>query len=429
LEPQNSHPTLLGIIWAFLSSFALHICSVAVLFLVVTFMRTAPRVVLVDHAELLFVEDSPANEGEKGKSRDDGDEIEEQEQLTLEQQAPVDEANARSQIQRLKAGLEDDFRKGEEALEKEFQERLEDLFVDDGNSSFELKRAQALAEQIRKAHEPAQVKSKAENPSEKDSSPVDKKPSLSARNRYESNGRWLGKKTPTVLAKVQSRGDSALLSGLVSEDIYVVNGELDSVERVLRFLDIPHRMVSWKEFPKHLTPQSVFIVNCSWSKIDRKGAIKVRDFLNRGGYLFTTGWELRHVVMPSVGELVDAKRLSSISLQTKVGPNLKALRHPLLRDVFSLSTASQGVSWRMTGSQPDLPIALDKRVVPLIVSSELQRKYGSSSIALTFRQGQGSVLHIMGHFQDQKSKQGTYTLQQMLVNFILEKQRERKSQR
>jgi hypothetical protein len=79
----------------------------------------------------------------------------------------------------------------------------------------------------------------------------------------------------------------------------------------------------------------------------------------------------------------------------------------------------------------------------LIDSPDVKKKFESSAVAITFRwhkgkvvpssgaspkKGEpepGAVLHVLGHFKHQRDKESgdRFALQQLLLNFILEKQR------
>ena len=114
----------------------------------------------------------------------------------------------------------------------------------------------------------------------------------------------------------------------------------------------------------------------------------------------------------------------------------------LLRDVFPLSSFElAGFRWTMDETCHLMqPIA---GVTTLVTSPEVERTYHSGDVAVTFRwdgapvlEGGrpttgpempvgGAVLHVISHFDlQQDASLDKFALQQLLLNFILEKQRE-----
>jgi hypothetical protein len=63
---------------------------------------------------------------------------------------------------------------------------------------------------------------------------------------------------------------------------------------------------------------------------------------------------------------------------------------------------------------------LSKKVTTLISSSELKKKCGDRAVAVTFGYGKGRVLHVLSHFGHQQSVQDEATIENLLVNWLME---------
>ena len=84
---------------------------------------------------------------------------------------------------------------------------------------------------------------------------------------------------------------------------------------------------------------------------------------------------------------------------------------------------------------------LGRGATALIESPQLAKKTGNGIVAVTFQFSSGrvatgakpkmtigSVLHVLGHFEKQKDpKSDGFALQQILLNFVLEKQEARRT--
>ena len=55
----------------------------------------------------------------------------------------------------------------------------------------------------------------------------------------------------------------------------------------------------------------------------------------------------------------------------------------------------------------------------LAISKELETRYGSNVVAVTFPYGKGRVVHALGHmFQKEGNLRGAYAMQRLLLNFL-----------
>ena len=56
----------------------------------------------------------------------------------------------------------------------------------------------------------------------------------------------------------------------------------------------------------------------------------------------------------------------------------------------------------------------------LLESDDLMQRDGASPVAVTFRFGEGRVLHLLGHFyQKEGNLRGTFSTQRLIANFLI----------
>jgi hypothetical protein len=269
-----------------------------------------------------------------------------------------------------------------------------------------------------------------------------------------------------VRKRIEKRGDGSLLR-IDEGDIVVVKGAYDQVEDVLDALKVPHTKIKRTSLPTYaLRSHQVLILNCDGKPLPPACIARVRAFVGAGGYLFTSDWELSAVLARAFPKAVSVSKRIDES-EVGISPVTAHASHPYLRDVFPRSP------YRATKFRWKVDAASDLQrkflgtglVVPLVFSRELQKKEGVGVVAFTFRcrGGQifgasvrkkkntkkkrvvtgrakkapsrkilerrgGSVLHVLGHFVAQADPKGDgFALQQLLLNFVVEKQRLRQA--
>lgn len=247
--------------------------------------------------------------------------------------------------------------------------------------------------------------------------------------------------------------DARTIERLADDDVIVVKGKSDQISEVLKAIKIKHREIAPEDLAKtKLDPKSVLVLNCN-SRLNPYGEddfARIREFVDKGGYLFTSDWQLEFLL----GKVFP----NSITLDKKIGkedmvvPILPAApRHPFLRDVFPMTTwDAETFEWHID-SHSELIKSLSPDVTVLVKSPELEKREGNGAVAVTFRWHNGRVatggesskkqatggsagkapapeggcvLHVLGHFKHQKDANSGdhFALQQLLLNFFLEKQ-------
>jgi hypothetical protein len=280
-----------------------------------------------------------------------------------------------------------------------------------------------------------------------------------------------GTRTRTVLDRMrESRpGDLHTLERLEDDAIVVIEGDYDQVQDVLEAMGLPCLVYSRAEFPTlELDPdKQVLILNCDGALLDEDGVRKVREFVSRGGYLFSSDWELSNCLTRSFPEAVGSGGRRSDTHTVDIQPTAAAAGHPLLRDLFPINPwelEAAEFTWQVDGASEFVQPRGELTV--LVEAPDLQALYGTTAVAVTFgfqngrpvtgtlpppparpvtgggrgagsrRRGRdrergeqlpGRVLHVLSHFQHQQDAGGDgYALQQLLLNFIVEKQEQRR---
>ncbi len=205
-----------------------------------------------------------------------------------------------------------------------------------------------------------------------------------------------------VMNMAMSKSDKNLLNKLAPDDIVVVRGSYDSVEKVLDAAGTSYKMA--KEGTR-LDPRQVLLVNCEGSNVSMlrykksKGTDAVRKFVKDGGFVVSTDWALEQLVETAFDGFVShAGRdtdddVVEVDLVAEGSPYTKGLGNGALKPVWWLEGASY-------------PIGINKSnsVDILLGSREMEQKYGENPIAIKFPFGEGRVLHVTSHFYLQTMK-------------------------
>ena len=234
----------------------------------------------------------------------------------------------------------------------------------------------------------------------------------------------------TVLRRVEDRGEYGFLEKLEKGDIIVVRGKMDQCQEVLDVLKLPYTLITREEALSKLPTldaRPVIVYNCDSipeKKLGPKDAAALAAWVERGGYLFTTDWVLTEAIIPAMkGPLEAGPMTQQQPFEAKIAPSRAAATHPYMRDVFPANPYEQAkMKWKF--DTLCCTIKPGQGATSLVECDELGKKNGLPCVAATFRHGKGAVLHMIGHFRQQKDGAGDgFAMQQMLVNFIVEKQK------
>jgi hypothetical protein len=147
---------------------------------------------------------------------------------------------------------------------------------------------------------------------------------------------------------------------------------------------------------------------------------RLQEFVKEGGYLFTSDWGITLVDRAFPGFIRNGGLVGprTVTLRPKAGMEKNAL----LEDVFpepsqAGARASKHLVWEVDSGS--FLIRVDKPLVETLVEGEGMSKY--PAVAVAFPVSGGKVLHVLSHFKKQATRQGDYALQNMLLNFMMER--------
>lgn len=206
--------------------------------------------------------------------------------------------------------------------------------------------------------------------------------------------------------------------------VICITGEFDTVEEVLTTLAIPHLAMDWLRFKDFdLAESDVLLINCStgeaYGKVRAAVNKKLRDFVQKGGYLFATDWSLRWPVSEVFGDYVGDLDPGTPDMKVDVRPAAAAANHELLQNVFPLDAPLP--RWQIDAASFLFAVKQPARVEVLLESDELGAAYkGNNILGACFRVGAygGLVLDVVSHFSHQGDGTPTTPMYQLIVNFI-----------
>ena len=144
---------------------------------------------------------------------------------------------------------------------------------------------------------------------------------------------------------------------------------------------------------------------------------KMRAFVEAGGWVMTSDWALDPFLTEAFPDLARVVRPPRHQPHIVVDVEAVVPRHPLLKKVLARSRKT--VWWL---EETSTHFRVDRRKVEvLITSKDMKREYGQSVIAFQATRGRGRVVHVLGHFyQERGNLEGVAGMQRMVLNFILE---------
>lgn len=191
----------------------------------------------------------------------------------------------------------------------------------------------------------------------------------------------------------------AIWDSVEDSDIIVVSGVYDRVEDVLDAGRTPYSYISPAQLSDvNLDPDQLLMINCP-GDLDRGAISKIEKFVKEGGYLFTTDWCLLNVLEQAFPGFVEYNNIPTADDVVEV--QLADKSNPLLLNVMDTSLATP--CWWLEISSYPITVLNENKVNVLISSKEMERKYGEPSIAVTFRYGDGKIIHMTSHFYLQRS--------------------------
>lgn len=221
------------------------------------------------------------------------------------------------------------------------------------------------------------------------------------------------------------RGSNSLarLRELKPHELLVVKGQYDHVEDLLDMLDLKYESVEIQRLDRtKFQGRKVVFFNCTNLPPSPAGVKKIKEFVQRGGYLITSDWAVSTLLVQAFPGYLEPKMKAGRKLLTpdeviRISQSKSAGRHFLLS---GLDIRKNEAKWWLEESSYPFSVLRPDDVEVLIESDDLDRKYGVRAVAATFRYGQGRVLHMLGHFfQEEGNLKGTFSAQRLVANFVL----------
>ena len=189
---------------------------------------------------------------------------------------------------------------------------------------------------------------------------------------------------------------------LGQSEVIVSIGVHDNIEQVFNGIGLKHNLINPQQFEKiDLDPDQIIFINCP-GNVTSKGLRNLVTFVEKGGFLFTTDWALRHVIEPGFPGYIKYNNRPTNDEVVRV--DILAEEDPFLQSLIGPNDDPQ---WWLEGSSYPIEILNHKEVDILIKSKEIEKKYGESAVFVTFDYGKGKIYHMISHFYLQRAETRT----------------------
>jgi hypothetical protein len=193
--------------------------------------------------------------------------------------------------------------------------------------------------------------------------------------------------------------DLDILRKVKESSIIIVAGAYDKIELVLNLIKVPYILIQPHEVSQiELNPEQILIINCP-GQVNEDALPKIKNFVNKGGFLFTTDWALLNILEKIFPRYLKYNQRPTADDCVRV--ELLDKTNKFLEGLFN--DDADPIWWLESSSYP-IQILDKTRVNLLIVSKEMQEKYGEDPIVITFDYGDGTVLHMTSHYYLQRAE-------------------------
>jgi len=147
----------------------------------------------------------------------------------------------------------------------------------------------------------------------------------------------------------------------------------------------------------------------------------IRKFVGAGGYLFSSDWGLSILERAFPGTVKNGGMIGPRTVNLRPKPSSK---NPLLDEVFysgakTSTVVSKKFLWEIDSGS--YAVKVDGPSVDVLVETSDMVKNTPVAVVFSPDKGPGKVLHVLSHFDRQATKQGDYALQNLLLNFLMER--------
>lgn len=200
----------------------------------------------------------------------------------------------------------------------------------------------------------------------------------------------------------QNKKAAKELDDIQENEVIVARGCYDFIERVFEKMEMPHKVVDPSAFDAFgPSPEQIVFLNCP-GKVPGDGVQNLVNFVEQGGFLFTTDWALKHVIEPGFPGTIRYNGRATGDEVVRV--EIDAKEDPFLQSLISEEDDPQ---WWLEGSSYPIEILEKDRVEVLVQSREVKDKYGESPVFTSFDYGKGKVYHMISHFYLQRTETRT----------------------
>ena len=217
-----------------------------------------------------------------------------------------------------------------------------------------------------------------------------------------------------------------LVNGLrlrtTEESVKVVSGDYDKCANVMTALGLKHGTLTAEDVAKSLPTQDVRVLfyDCTGRAPPKQTVENIQRWVKEGGFLFTSDWGVDNVIDKAFPGYLKVMKTESgrqvMTPDTTITFTVAPGKHVLLA---GLPPEAETSRWWLEESSILFTIGRPEDVEVLAVSSELETRYGSKFVAVTFPFGKGRVVHALGHmFQREGNLRGAYAMQRLLLNFL-----------
>ncbi len=193
--------------------------------------------------------------------------------------------------------------------------------------------------------------------------------------------------------------DLDILRKVKESSIIIVAGSYDKIELVLELLNVPFILIQPYEVSQiELRSDQILIINCP-GNVNDDALPKIKDFVKDGGFLFTTDWALQNILEKIFPRYLKYNQRPTGDDYVRVEIIDKSNKF-----LVGLFDEKADPIWWLESSSYPIQILDKSQVKLLIVSKEMQEKYGEAPIVITFEFGDGTVLHMTSHYYLQRAE-------------------------
>jgi len=181
-----------------------------------------------------------------------------------------------------------------------------------------------------------------------------------------------------------------------------VRGTYDFIEQVFNGIGLKYKIVQVETLDMmQLAPEQIVFINCP-GDISNKALRNLVSFVEKGGFLFTTDWALRHVIEKGFPGYISYNGRNTQDEVVRV--EILTTDDPFLKSLIGEHDDPQ---WWLEGSSYPITVLDDDKVEIMVQSKEIKEKYGESAVFVSFDHGEGKVYHMISHFYLQRAETRT----------------------